>query len=92
MFAYLSLIGMGIIIISWIVQIVKLANGHKEICSCFAGLQFIGIVLLVIDGFMAGNTLLAGANILSALGALIIVFMVGRGNCCCKDGNYSTRL
>lgn len=85
MVAYLSLIGLAFIILSWIVEIVKLSKGYKEICACFAVMQFIGIVLLVIDSFLNGNLVLGIANALSALGAIIVVFMVGPCNCCNKS-------
>lgn len=85
MFAYLSLIGLGIIIVSWIAQIYKMTKGYKELCICFAILQFIGIVLLVIDSVLNANIPLAIGNALSALGAIIVaIIMIRRCNCCSK--------
>lgn len=81
MFAYLSIIGLGLIIISWIIQIIKLAKKDTNISKIFAGLQFLGILLLIIDGYKT-NLPLAIANSLSAIGALIVFFMV---KCSCKN-------
>ncbi len=90
MFAYLSVIGLILIILSWIIQIVKIKKGNKEICSCFAMLQFLGIVLLIIESILSTNITLAIGNGLSALGAIIVFFMVGKCNCCCKE-NCATK-
>ncbi|MBU1151333.1 hypothetical protein KJ632_00725 [Patescibacteria group bacterium] len=76
----LSLVGMALIILSWIVQIGFSLKGSKEMRPCFAGFQFLGIALLVVDAFLAsgGMTNLAWMNVLSAIGALVMLGLVLR--------------
>jgi hypothetical protein len=76
----LSLIGMGLIILSWIVQIVFVAKGQKAIRPCFAAMQFLGIALLVADSYLTAGimTPLAWMNVASALGALVTMALVFR--------------
>ncbi len=81
MLAYMSIIGLGLIIISWIIQIIKLARKDTNISKIFAGLQFLGILLLILDSYKT-NLPLALANAFSAIGALIVFFMV---KCTCKS-------
>ncbi len=80
MLAYISIIGLSLIIISWIIQIIKIIKKNNNISKMFAGLQFLGILLLIIDGYKT-NLPLAIANALSAIGALIVFLMV---KCNCK--------
>jgi hypothetical protein len=76
----LSLIGMGLIILSWVVQIVFTLKGQKAMRPCFAAMQFLGIALLVVDTFMTAGQMnpLAWMNVVSALGALVMMVLVLR--------------
>lgn len=72
----LSLIGMGVIILSWIIQIFFTAKGQKAMRPCFAGLQFLGIALLVVATYMSVGTMNALAWMNSVSSALALVMMV----------------
>lgn len=71
-------LGMVIIIISWIVQIVSLSKGKKQILPSFLILQALGIILLVSSDFITNSSIsiLGMLNILSVLGALISLIFV----------------
>lgn len=71
-------LGMIIIIISWIVQIISVSKGKKQILSSFLVLQALGILLLVVSDFITNSniSILGILNILSVLGALISLIFV----------------
>jgi 4-hydroxybenzoate polyprenyltransferase len=66
-------IGLVIIIVSWFVQLLYNAKGKKEINPIFCILQAAGISLLVYGSFIAGDTVLAILNLLSAVMALVVL-------------------
>jgi len=74
----LSFVGMALIIISWIIQIAYTFIRGKKMTFAFAILQMIGIVLLVVDSYLATSsiTTLAGLNIASGLGALVMAVLI----------------
>ncbi|MDD3084236.1 MAG: hypothetical protein PHP82_04400 [Candidatus ainarchaeum sp.] len=75
----LAWLGMILIIISWIIQIFSMSKGKKEILKCFAILQAIGIIFLVISDYLTNNglSILGMLNILSMIGAIIVlVFLI----------------
>lgn len=74
----LAWIGMVIIIVSWVTQIISMLKGKKEILRCFAGLQAIGIILLVASDYLtnSGLSLLGILNVLSMIGAIIVVALL----------------
>lgn len=74
----LAWIGMVIIIVSWVTQIISMLKGKKEILRYFAGLQAIGIILLVASDYLtnSGLSLLGMLNVLSMIGAIIVVALL----------------
>lgn len=76
----LSLVGLALIIVAWLVQIVFTAKNGKAMRPCFAGLQFFGIALLVVDMYQTAGmfTPLAWLNVASAAGALVMVVLLLR--------------
>ena len=71
----LSWLGMGLIVISWIVQICLIIKSDKKISPVFAILQAIGIAFLVASLYISTNgvlPVLAYLNVLSAFGALTV--------------------
>ena len=74
----LALIGMVIMIVSWIIQIISVFKSKKEILISFVGLQAFGILLLVVSDFLTNSTLsiLAILNILSMIGAVIVAILL----------------
>ncbi|MDD3861990.1 MAG: hypothetical protein PHP74_03840 [Candidatus Gracilibacteria bacterium] len=72
----LSLIGMGVIILSWILQIFFTVKGQQAMRRCFAGLQFLGIALLVVATYMRFGTMNALAWMNSVSSSLALVMMI----------------
>jgi hypothetical protein len=70
--------GLVLIIIAWLIQIISMTKGKKEILLSFAGLQAIGITLLVVSDFLAnsGLSLLGMLNVLSMIGAIIVSILL----------------
>jgi len=73
----LSLVGLGLIILAWLVQIIFTLKGEKAMRPCFAGLQFSGIALLVVDTLIVSGqmTPLAWMNAISATLALMMLVL-----------------
>jgi hypothetical protein len=76
----ISFIGLAFIILAWLVQIGFTIKLGKAMRPCFAGLQFIGISLLVFDGYklLGEMTPMAWMNATSAVAALIMLILVLR--------------
>ncbi len=76
----LSTFGMILIIVSWIIQIGATFKGCKSMRPCFAGLQALGIILLVVDSYRAagGMGAMSYLNVVSAAGALIMLVLLMR--------------
>ena len=70
--------GMIMIVIAWIIQIFSLSKGKKQILLSFAGLQALGILLLVLSDFITNSALsiLGMLNVLSLIGAIIVSILL----------------
>jgi membrane-bound ClpP family serine protease len=71
----LTNIGLVLIIFAWIFQFVKMVKNGKTIRPAFVALYAVGVLLLVIDGFMSGFTVLASLNLVSFVAALAVFFI-----------------
>lgn len=69
---YVSLAGLALIAVAWLLQYRKMSKGKMEITRQFAALQAAGIALLVIDGYMSGLYDLAAMNVITCGGALLV--------------------
>ncbi|MBS3141352.1 hypothetical protein J4405_04380 [Candidatus Woesearchaeota archaeon] len=72
----LSLIGLGIIIVSWLIQFGYMLKGQKKIKANFVIVYILGVLVLVYDGFVNGLINLAIANILSGIAALLVLIKI----------------
>jgi len=74
----LSIIGMAIIVLSWVAQIIYTAIHDKKMTVSFALLQAIGIAFLVIDTYMANSaiTTIAALNIASSTGGFVMAILI----------------
>jgi hypothetical protein len=69
----LSIIGLSIVIIGWLVQLVKMKK-DKKINKYFVMIYALGVLVLVYDGFASGLTNLAIANLISlVVSSLVLV-------------------
>lgn len=69
----LSLIGLTLVIIGWLVQLLMMKK-DKKINRYFIILYALGVLVLVYDGFNSGLTNLAIANLVSlAVSVLVLV-------------------
>ena len=74
-----SLIGMALIIVSWIIQIVFTLKSKKTMLPAFAFLQLLGIAFLVFDSQTSGSLgTMEWLNIGSAIGAFIMFLLLLR--------------
>jgi CDP-diglyceride synthetase len=67
-----ALIGLSLIIIAWVLQLLATMKGSKNIQPSFILFYLIGVVFLVIDGFMAGLNDNAFLNLISVLVSLAV--------------------
>jgi len=79
-----SLIGLGIIVVSWIVQIVHTIRVGKVMSPIFAIMQSVGVAFLVVSSVTAGTAMapLDYLNAASSLGGLIMFVLLIK--CCSK--------
>jgi uncharacterized membrane protein YedE/YeeE len=68
----LSLIGLGIVIISWILEFFFMGK-RKKISPVFVGTYILGVGIMVYDGFISGAIYLGIANLLSMIVAAIVL-------------------
>jgi len=68
----LSLIGLGIVIVSWILEFFFMGK-RKKISPVFVGTYILGVGILVYDGFISGAIYLGIANLLSMIVAAIVL-------------------
>ena len=71
----LSIIGLSIVIIGWLVQLVKMKK-DKKINKYFVMIYALGVLVLVYDGFTAGLTNLAIANLVSLVVSILVLVKV----------------
>ena len=76
----LSIIGLGLVVLAWAYQLLKVIGGSRTIQTAFVGLYAVGVLLLVADGIMAEFTELALLNLMSlAIAVIICFFLIRRG-------------
>ncbi len=68
----LSLIGLGIIVIAWILEFVFMGK-KKKISPIFIGVYIIGVGILVYDGFTSNEIELGIANLVSLVIAAVVL-------------------
>ena len=66
-------IGLAFLILGWIVQLFQSWKGSKEIHKGFLFLYIIGVIMLVIDGYMSNLVSLAVLNLVSFVVALLVL-------------------
>ena len=70
---YLSIAGLAIIAVSWLLQYKKMSKGKMEVTREFALLQVAGIALLIIDALSGGLYDFAAMNLITCGGALLVL-------------------
>jgi uncharacterized membrane protein (DUF373 family) len=73
-----SLIGLGIIVVAWLVQFFLISKKSKKINPYFVGLYALGVAVLVYDGFSSGLKNLAIANLVSLVVSVLVLVRVLR--------------
>jgi len=81
-----ALLGLGLVVIAWIIQLVYSWKGSKEIKNRFLVIYAVGIALLVIDGYRTGMKSVAIFNLISLVIAMIIFIRVSS-----KKGSRTTK-
>jgi len=71
----LSIIGLSLVVIGWLVQLVKMKK-DKKINKYFVMIYALGVLVLVYDGFTSGLTNLAIANIASLIVSVLVLVKV----------------
>ena len=75
----LTTIGLTLIAIGWIFQFSSVLQGNKEIKRFFVVFYALGVLLLVIDGYMNKLTTMASLNLITLLLSGFVVFKLKKG-------------
>lgn len=75
----LTTIGLTLIAIGWILQFSSVLQGNKEIKRFFVVFYALGVLLLVIDGYMNKLTTMASLNLITLLLSGFVVFKLKKG-------------
>ena len=70
---YISIAGLALIAIAWLLQYQKMSKSKAELAREFAIFQALGIAILVIDGLLSGMYDLAAMNLITCGGALLVL-------------------
>lgn len=74
---FLSLFGLGLITISWAIQLYKIiAKKEKTFDFKFLVMYAVGAFALAYVGFRAADFVSAGLNVLTGIGALIVGYYI----------------
>jgi hypothetical protein len=68
----LSLIGLAVIIVAWILEFFFMGK-KKKISPVFIGVYILGAGILVYDGFTSGTNIIAVANLITAVVSGIVL-------------------
>jgi len=71
-----AVIGLGVIVIAWILQVISSWRGKKEIKPSFLLIYALGAALLIIDGYVNDAKYLAILNLIALVGALLVLIKV----------------
>ena len=71
--------GLTLIVIGWIVQFSSVLQGGREIRRFFVILYTLGVLLLVIDGYINKLTTMASLNLITLLLSGFVVFKFKKG-------------
>ena len=58
-----ALVGLILIVLSWVEQIIYSCKHKKQISALFVGLYLLGVTFLVLDGFINNNLTIALFNL-----------------------------
>lgn len=74
-----ALIGLGVIIIAWIIQLAYSWKGNSQIKKRFLIIYAIGVALLIIDSYVNDSYLtdVAVFNLISLILAMIVLIRIG---------------
>jgi hypothetical protein len=75
----LTTIGLTLIAIAWILQFSSVLQGNREIKRFFVVFYALGVLLLVIDGYMNKLTTMASLNLITLLLSGFVVFKLKKG-------------
>ena len=73
-----SLIGLGLIVVAWIIQAYFIWKKNNKVNKTFVALYAVGVLVLTIDGFKSGLKDLATMNLLSLIIALVVLVLLMR--------------
>ena len=70
---YVSIAGLALIAVSWLLQYQRMSKGKTEVTREFALLQAAGIAFLIFDAFSGGLYDFAAMNMITCGGALLVL-------------------
>lgn len=72
----LEIIGLLLIAAAWIFQLVHIRRFGNKLCTKFLKLYILGVILLIVDGFINGLTAIAALNLIALALASVALFRV----------------
>jgi hypothetical protein len=73
----MTILGLVIIALAWFYQLVSFSK-KKHIQPLFVGVYCLGVVFLIIDGFLSGATVIALGNIVTLVPAALIFLKLSK--------------
>ncbi|VVB78092.1 Uncharacterised protein [uncultured archaeon] len=72
-----ALLGLGVIILAWIIQLAYSWKGNRDMKKSFLIIYVIGVALLVIDGYRTNMQDLAIFNLISLVVTMLVLIRMG---------------
>lgn len=68
-------IGLTIILLSWLYQLIMILKKDHNLQNIFVGGYALGVLLLVVDGYRSGISMIASLNLLTLLAAFFVLIL-----------------
>ncbi|MDD2646367.1 MAG: hypothetical protein PHV78_00360 [Patescibacteria group bacterium] len=71
----MTTIGLVIIVLAWLYQLVMLLKKNHNLQNLFVAGYALGVLLLVVDGYRTGISMIASLNLLALLAAVFALIL-----------------
>ncbi|MFA5049476.1 MAG: hypothetical protein WC501_00550 [Candidatus Micrarchaeia archaeon] len=73
---YISLMGLVLIAIGWLIQFFYMRDGKRKISNSFIIINCIGIIILIINAYLSGAYEIAFGNVLTFAAAFAVLYKI----------------
>ena len=72
----LMLVGFGLIALAWIIQLVYIVRGNREVQSLFIGVYIVGVIVLAASDVIGGAVDIAYAELVTIIVSLLTLVAI----------------